>query len=315
MGLLVAMAPVQAASRMSAAGVSTTGYFNADGNVYSGGSVGIGVPSPAAKLDVSGTLRFSNGGEACDAARKGAIKYMSNDFYVCRDGSAWESLTSLTASSSAATIASTLVDSKYVGNTDTNTATTDTFTSVNLGTASAGRNILVVMTGDWVNGGNAFSVSSMTIGGVAARKLYEVSRAHRGVSFWMLRVPTGTSANIVANYTQLTAIRSIAVYNITGLQQGMMASGEGTMSSATHTLQMTPTPSNSVVFYGFVCGGTAQSSYTWSNATKDVDMFVPNYSFSMSYGRMPVSYVDTYTAGITMTNACTYSTLAGVTLM
>jgi hypothetical protein len=51
--------------------------------------------TPSATLHVSGTLEIANSGEACDANRLGAIKYTANEFYVCRNGSAWESLTSI----------------------------------------------------------------------------------------------------------------------------------------------------------------------------------------------------------------------------
>lgn len=53
----------------------------------------IGVPQTA--LQVSGTIRFANGGEACDANRTGAIRYAGGDFSFCRNGSVWETLTSL----------------------------------------------------------------------------------------------------------------------------------------------------------------------------------------------------------------------------
>lgn len=59
------------------------------------GNVGVRTGSPTTGLHVNGTLRLANGGEACDANRLGAIRYTGVDFSFCRNGSAWETLTSL----------------------------------------------------------------------------------------------------------------------------------------------------------------------------------------------------------------------------
>ncbi len=53
----------------------------------------------ATALDVSGTLRIANGGEACDASRTGAIRYSGADFQFCRNGTSWESLAAVADSS------------------------------------------------------------------------------------------------------------------------------------------------------------------------------------------------------------------------
>ena len=67
------------------------------------GSNGSDTAQPSATLDVLGSLRLgyesSTTLQICDADRTGTIKYQSGDFYYCRNGSAWESLTSLTNSS------------------------------------------------------------------------------------------------------------------------------------------------------------------------------------------------------------------------
>lgn len=62
---------------------------------HENGYVGVGRVSPTTRIDISGTLRLSSGQESCDTNRTGAIKYQSGDFFYCRNGTAWESLTSL----------------------------------------------------------------------------------------------------------------------------------------------------------------------------------------------------------------------------
>lgn len=56
--------------------------------------VGLGVlkQTPVTALDVSGTLRIANGGEACTSTLLGAIRYTSSTFHACRNGTAWETL-------------------------------------------------------------------------------------------------------------------------------------------------------------------------------------------------------------------------------
>ncbi|MCA3244597.1 MAG: hypothetical protein INF43_04770, partial [Alphaproteobacteria bacterium] len=81
-------------------------YSNLGLNQYSTGRVNIGsfgatvgvamqAIVPSATLHVSGTIRIANSGEACDANRTGAIRYTGGEFSFCRNGTAWETLTSI----------------------------------------------------------------------------------------------------------------------------------------------------------------------------------------------------------------------------
>ena len=64
-----------------------------------GGIIMGAIVTPTTQLDVRGSLRLSYETsttlQTCDANRTGAIKYQSGDFFYCRNGTAWESLTSL----------------------------------------------------------------------------------------------------------------------------------------------------------------------------------------------------------------------------
>lgn len=73
-------------------GSSGDSYLSRFGNLGVGG-----ISAPSATLHVSGTIRMADGGEACDANRTGAIKYSGGDFSICRNGSAWESLSAVAA--------------------------------------------------------------------------------------------------------------------------------------------------------------------------------------------------------------------------
>ena len=67
-------------------------------DIASNAFIGMGITSPTVRLDVSGSIRLANEGSAsCDSSRTGAIKYQSGDFHLCRNGTSWESLASITA--------------------------------------------------------------------------------------------------------------------------------------------------------------------------------------------------------------------------
>ncbi|RYG61107.1 MAG: tail fiber domain-containing protein [Alphaproteobacteria bacterium] len=81
-------------------GVSTTSLvMRSNGSMaLSANRLGIGLEGtalgidPATALDVSGTIRMGDSGETCSTDTRGAIKYLSGVFYVCRNGSSWETL-------------------------------------------------------------------------------------------------------------------------------------------------------------------------------------------------------------------------------
>ncbi|RYG61307.1 MAG: hypothetical protein EON60_03990, partial [Alphaproteobacteria bacterium] len=58
--------------------------------------LGINANIPSATLHIGGAIRMaaeiSSTLQPCDANRTGAIKYQSGDFHVCRNGTAWETL-------------------------------------------------------------------------------------------------------------------------------------------------------------------------------------------------------------------------------
>ena len=95
------------------------------GSGFTSGRIGVGTSTPTTILDVSGTLKIAYGNESCATSTLGAIKYQSGDFYVCRNGTAWESLTSVGNSSTPDRIVSGTVSAIANGAMDTISFTTN----------------------------------------------------------------------------------------------------------------------------------------------------------------------------------------------
>ena len=60
---------------------------------YTAGNVGIGTTTPAATLDVNGSIRTGNDVSVCSSTNAGAIKYISGSFYGC-NGTTWTAFAS-----------------------------------------------------------------------------------------------------------------------------------------------------------------------------------------------------------------------------
>lgn len=80
--------------------------IRSNGHIIISNSLSIGdggTIAPSATLDVSGTLKIANGGESCNTNRLGALKYASNQFYICQNTTnGWESLATTSSNTTVA---------------------------------------------------------------------------------------------------------------------------------------------------------------------------------------------------------------------
>jgi len=113
--------------------------------------------------------------------------------------------------------------------------TTFTFSSQNLGVASADRRIVVTMRGRKLAGG---TVSSATIGGVAATIHINRDQASGSTAIISAIVPTGTTGDIVINWSQSQAVTIISAYSIKGETS---STPDFTSTDYTSPLDVTPT--------------------------------------------------------------------------
>lgn len=122
------------------------------------GQVGVGVSQPSTSLQVRGSIRMSSEASAtlqtCDTNRTGAIKYQSGDFHYCRNGSNWESLTSLTGGGSFSDRITSGTTGVYASQN----------TSLSLATAGAER-VIIGATGQVAIGSQPVATSVFTVSG------------------------------------------------------------------------------------------------------------------------------------------------------
>jgi hypothetical protein len=98
----------------------------------------------------------------------------------------------------------------YQGTATTSSASSFTYTNAPLGTATAGRVIIVGVPA------RSALATSCTIAGISATRIYTYQPIAEGISIFVARVPTGTTGNIsvVLNGTARVGIYVWAAYNI-----------------------------------------------------------------------------------------------------
>lgn len=87
-----------------------------------------------------------------------------------------------------------------------------TFSSRSIGAAASDRVVVVAVASEILFGGT--SCQSVTIGGNAATKIDEGASAHAAVSLWRLKVPTGTTATVVASFADTQRRCGIIIFRI-----------------------------------------------------------------------------------------------------
>lgn len=119
-------------------------------------------------------------------------------------------------------------------NNDTTNTTAYTFTGQSLGAAAGDRDIVVAI---GARNNATGVVSSVTIGGVSATLLKAIDDTNAGsdlVELWIAAVPTGTTGDIVVNFTGTMLRCAIIVWSMTGassITPSATASDSGTIAN------------------------------------------------------------------------------------
>jgi hypothetical protein len=150
--------------------------------------------------------------------------------------------------------------------------TTYTFASQAIGPASPDRYVIVCI-GSRAN--SARSISSVTIGGIAATAVVTANNATAGAdmaAIYIALVPTGTTASVVVTFSGAMLRCVIGVYSM--VQNGRATAtntNTATPSGTTPTTTLT-VPSNGSLVAAVWAQSSVSASVTWTGPTEDFDL-------------------------------------------
>lgn len=141
-----------------------------------------------------------------------------------------------------------------------------TYTSVSLGAAAANRSVIVAALIRSVTSG--VTISSLTVAGNAATKVKEIDATADGFntycSIWILTLTSGTSGNIVLNYSATdNGFPSIGVWAAYGLSSNTaVATASSTANGGSQTLSVNTNANGMVIAGMHNTNSTAAVSWT-----------------------------------------------------
>lgn len=183
--------------------------------------------------------------------------------------------------------------------TDTVDRTVYTFASANLGVAAPNRHVVVAIGAR--KSGTPGTISSVTIGGVTANIVGQVSNVsdsnNTTCGLVIAKVPTGATGDIVVTLSTGFLRCAISVYRATGLVS----------LTPTNVLTSTaddPTVNLDIAAHGFAIGASmftgSGQTMSWSNLTEDVDFNLETFSaFSSAHQIFESAQTDLALTGTT----------------
>lgn len=193
-------------------------------------------------------------------------------------------------------------------------AVTHNFTGMAIGTASAARYVIAVISGARNIG---VTVSSCTIGGIAATEIYEAGGAANQVvvSFWIALVPTGTTATVSATFTASTAAWC-STYSVTGLGSTTAYDTAVDLADASSVMSA----DIDVQDGGFIIaavGSVTSGTWTWSGTAGVVENYdsVVNAAWSTSGASISGAVAGTAkTVTVTASGTVSWEALAAISM-
>lgn len=157
----------------------------------------------------------------------------------------------------------------YLDANDTDTdATSFSFASQPLGTATSDRRILVSVCG--INAGSG-TISTVTVAGVSAAKLVEATRNNNTSSIWIAEVPSGTTGTISGTCSTTKSRYGIGTWAVYGLTSNTPLDTDFTSGTGALSRTLTTTVGGLV----FALSSDASSNInTMTGVTQDFDEIV-----------------------------------------
>ena len=233
------------------------------------GLLGISLPNtePSATIHIRGSFRvgteISTTLQVCDTNRTGAIKYESGDFFYCRNGTAWESLTSLSGGGTAGDRITSGTTGVY------------TYTNASATIATAGVERVVIGTS-----GNV---------GIGQQPVSGIALSTSGTSYFNGRVGIGTSAPLtsldISASSAGISLRDGNTYSLIGNsnQNLFLQADEGaTGTNPSIIFQVKNSEKMRIVSTGYVgIGTTSPSSNLHVNGSATIGNSASNTSLTM----------------------------------
>lgn len=167
---------------------------------------------------------------------------------------------------------SSLAKIEYIATAESGSnASSYTFSGVSIGTATSDRLVVVVVTSA-DTGGNTAALSSVTIGGNAATIHVSSGTSEFITAVASLLVPTGTTANIVLNFSNSigrAACQTYRVWDYNDATPNATSTSGGTTNATSRSATVAIPSTGGVAVYGVMCDGSR--SVTWTNATEDME--------------------------------------------
>lgn len=175
-------------------------------------------------------------------------------------------------------------------------ASTYTFSARSFGAEDASRILAVGITAQRI--GSPSGVSSVTIGGVSATvfRAQQTGNANdHTTELWGAQVPTGTTGDVVVNFSTAHLRCSIAIFRVLNASMTIPSSNGASVSSGVGVSAAVTVPVNGAAIA--VVGNNGNTTYTWSNITEYCDFTNESNAFSAA--------CDAYPAGSSLTATAT----------
>lgn len=162
----------------------------------------------------------------------------------------------------------------YIGSTPENDSNQSSFSFTNVPIGSPGL-IAFVIAADGTNGTSfvARTLSSLTVNGVAAN-IIAVTNPNNPTSVFIayLRVASGTTANLIANFSGNMGRCVINVYRISGNKSDTPYDATASYAGAASSLGVTLTvPQGAAAIFGIMYSNGPGYTFTWAGAKEDYD--------------------------------------------
>ena len=183
-------------------------------------------------------------------------------------------------------------------------ASSYTFSGHAIGPASDDRTVFVeVLT----VGDPSGAVSSLTIGGSGAANAVALPGANLESEIWYLDVTSGTTADIIVNYSGTQVGCRIGVWSSTGIDSGSGPTATGTSTASPGSISIA-IPTGGILLSCTTINNPT-TGFTWANITEEFEGIVAT-NYGNWYGS-GAGILDT--AGSTPTITVTYTSAAGST--